>query len=128
MKKIILASVLIFLIFIIVGGYYLWLRVYYEVGESTPKPPRIPLIPQCYDTDGGKNPNVLGEIGLIGEKKTEKDFCAKRENNEDYYGRQVEECSGDNCFISENYCDTKDWPAVEYIPCPKGCKNRACIE
>lgn len=128
--KIVLLIIVLFLIILIIGGYFLWQYIYWDIGYPFPKPPKIPLIPKCSDTDGGKNPTVFGKVSLIGEKNTEEDFCVKKEYDENYHGvvyKQVEECSGEDCFIQENFCADKDKPTWNYIPCPLGCNNRACV-
>ena len=103
--------------------------------------------PLCSDSDNGKNIFVkgtaetraaenlknAGEIIHIGT-----DSCAEKLNDSSPSGARYLEglasCSGDNCYIKETFCGKHpDFPEMdiidqrEFIQCPNGCNDGACI-
>ncbi len=80
----------------------------------------------CTDSDGGKNYYTKG-TGSGWNTDTESvnfyDTCYK-----DYWANLVTECSGENCYLAEKYCDGKNVKTELGIHCPGGCKNGACVK
>ena len=129
MSSKIILLIIVLIVVLIIGGYIFWQYIYWDIGGPFPKPPTIPFISKCFDTDGGKNPALLGEISFIGEKNKKNDFCVKMGGADGYGGiiqKEVGDCLGEDCFVREYYCE-KDRPKYDYIPCFRGCKNGVCI-
>jgi hypothetical protein len=98
----------------------------------------------CKDSDSGKDIYTKGIVitkddpnGIFGD-----DFCIQ---NPDFFDKPnetggtdkavisdatklVTECSGQNCYLLENYCDTTGSPEFYGVICEKGCKDGACIK
>ena len=96
----------------------------------------IPEIKKCTDSDGGEKYYTRGSTSYPGDiGGTDKcsvipvgTTCEKLGGIADKMGYcTVEECSGKNCYITENYC-RNDYPYVNSsYSCPDGCFNGACI-
>lgn len=81
----------------------------------TASPSSSPSV-NCYDTDGGKNPNVAGTVYFQG-KKYGTEFC----NFNDPPAIR-------NKKVLEYWCETPNSKVVqlEWMPCANGCSNGAC--
>lgn len=90
-------------------------------------------IPECTDSDGGKNYYMKGlgtGIDPIGNKVSFYDTCFLREEGSTA-GDSVSECSGKNCVLEEKFCDVGKNGLIlnnEDYNCPNGCKDGACIQ
>ena len=99
----------------------------------------------CTDSDGGINIYVKGsavtkddQIGNI--IHISEDNCAIKQYLPQYVNGSLvnatmdvggyASCSGDTCDVEEGYCTTHcgGIDASQYIKCPNGCKNGACIQ
>ena len=113
LKKIVVSVVLIF---VLVGAINFLQNPY--TGKVTTN------ILDCYDSDGGKEPNIGGTlVGSYNTAKAKKDFCANSNTVGEYY------CNG-----------TKSDGEIEEIPCEYGCVvenglgecsgviSKACVE
>ncbi len=75
----------------------------------------------CNDSDSGIDYNNYGTVTFSG--KTYSDWCSTNNGN----GGYVTNCSGLNCTLIEQYCDSTIG-GVNYKSnnCPNGCSNGAC--
>jgi hypothetical protein len=125
-KKII---ILFLVLFIIAGGvwYMQKNKVSVEKGNLT-----------CTDSDNGKNIYTKGSaVSKDSQGSTlhiTSDSCAVKNTNassqEAQYTEGLSSCSGSNCYVLEAYCgEYQGGPidAKEFIKCPNGCNDGACI-
>ncbi len=96
-------------------------KVVIEEVEEEPVP-----VETCTDSDGGLNYYVKGKI----EDKNPTaswDICYTLDSS----GGSIEtnNCSGNNCYVSEQYCQSPDsiYGSVIEFQCPNGCVDGACV-
>jgi|GEM_PF-1402513 len=84
------------------------------------------------DTDNGLDPENPGMVTYVytqdGYWGTASDFCHRiieRENQT--LPQYADECEGENCFQTEYYCNGTTLEKAPDKPCPKGCKDGACV-
>ena len=84
---------------------------------------------KCTDSDSGLNYYVKGFVSDQYTQNLPKgklyDSCAVKnsQNNYDF----INSCGGNNCFLSEYYCDGASHNTNIY-QCPYGCKDGACVQ
>jgi hypothetical protein len=82
----------------------------------------------CADSDGGINYQVKGTVSTTTDPAARfVDICMESgiEGGVQSY-RTVARCSGDPCYINENYCDGDTTRATQ-SRCPSGCTDGVCI-
>ena len=92
----------------------------------------------CTDSDNGKNIYVKGRALTVSGGKTlhiTGDSCATHIDKAAASGAQYIEglasCAGENCYVSEGYCGEYQGSQIdsqEFINCPNGCSDGACVQ
>ena len=78
----------------------------------------------CTDSDGGTNSLLKGTTN--GYTYEEEYSTQAQDSCYDNNVGKVYSCTGQDCFISENYCDGY-YVAEDLITCPNGCNAGACL-
>jgi len=79
----------------------------------------------CSDSDGGKNYYQKGTGGGVTQSDKRvlfADFCYDGTVN-----NRVDDCTGEECYLSENYCDGLYVRTESPVVCNFGCAKGACI-
>lgn len=103
------------------GQKFIWVEFKDSTGKTDKRLARIELagalVANCVDSDGGKNPNVAGSVYLKGNKMGD-EFCNFNDKSP-FQSNQVK----------EYWCESSTSTTVqqEWISCPGGCYNGACI-
>jgi len=88
----------------------------------------------CVDSDGGKNIYIKGAAKSFNSKTTlyvGEDSCATPNDGPAKYTTGLSSCSGNNCYVNENYCGPYQnavIPQHKFVQCPNGCTDGACIK
>lgn len=103
------------------GQKFIWVEFKDSAGKTNRKSAQLELtgafVENCVDSDGGKNPNVAGTIYLKGSKWGD-EFC-NFNDQPPFKSNQVRE------YWCKSPTDTT--PGQEWIACPGGCENGACV-
>ncbi len=95
------------------------------------------VIAECTDSDNGVNYYVSGQV-VVSENETSlsyNDACVYKleETNAEFYVNyngelynNKAECSGDNCYVAEAFCENNAKKWIVKI-CPSGCSDGACL-
>jgi hypothetical protein len=129
------------ILIIIIGLFYAFAILYIYLNPKTLWPIQPEGLALCSDSDNGKNIFIKGTAATRAKKHLKNagevihmglDSCSEKldglySNLEPRYLEGLDSCAGDNCYVKEVFC-SENIDSREFIKCPNGCNDGACIK